>query len=370
MREVNLKTIAKNVACVTAILLALVVSLQMLGRNLADSSVTAAAQSAQQKFKAVWEPINYKQDLALHDVFFVDDQVGWVSGDKGTILFTNDGGDTWSPQLGGDPGAAGSPISDLFFLDAKTGWARQHYDTMLRTGNGQDWQETGAVRENGVHFVSATRGFHPYGGAIRVTEDGGRNWKDAWRCRAKMEVDGLTREENCSVVDLHFPTLQVGYGVGTARITSRTEDGGATWTALIGPEEQGDQRVWKVHFTSETSGVQIRGMGDARFLRTDDGGKTWTGVVGSAGFDMRFANSSVGWSFRENGLHSYTSDGGRRWTARQTKFPAPVKAFSLPRPDRGYVVGDHGMIYRYRVVPIGYAAKGLIDAPMMPASGE
>ena len=39
----------------------------------------------------------------LHDVFFVDDQVGWVSGDKGTILFTKDGGDTWIPQLGGDP---------------------------------------------------------------------------------------------------------------------------------------------------------------------------------------------------------------------------------------------------------------------------
>jgi len=114
----------------------------------------------------------------LHDVFFVDDQVGWVSGDKGTILFTKDGGDTWIPQLGGDPAAVGSPISDLFFLDAKTGWARRHYDTMLRTSNGQDWQEIGAVREHGVHFVSATKGFHPYGGAIRVTEDGGQNWKD------------------------------------------------------------------------------------------------------------------------------------------------------------------------------------------------
>jgi len=114
------------------------------------------------------------------------------------------------------------------------------------------------------------------------------------------------------------------------------------------------------------SGVKIRGLTEgANFERTDDGAKTWAGVVGSAGFDLRFANANVGWSFRENGLFSYTTDGGRRWTSRQVKFPARVMGFSLPRPDRGYVVGEHGLIYRYRVVPIDYAAKGVLDAPMM-----
>jgi photosystem II stability/assembly factor-like uncharacterized protein len=45
------------------------------------------------------------------------------------------------------------------------------------------------------------------------------------------------------------------------------------------------------------------------------------------------------------------TDGGRHWTAREVRFPAPVIAFSLPARDRGYVVGDQGMIYRYRIVP-------------------
>jgi hypothetical protein len=31
------------------------------------------------------------------------------------------------------------------------------------------------------------------------------------------------------------------------------------------------------------------------------------------------------------------------------------------------VVSFHGMVYRYRVVPFDYTAKGMIDAPMMPA---
>jgi hypothetical protein len=31
-------------------------------------------------------------------------------------------------------------------------------------------------------------------------------------------------------------------------------------------------------------------------------------------------------------------------------------------------MGDHGMIYRYRVVPIDYTFRGMIEAPMMPES--
>jgi len=46
-----------------------------------------------------------------------------------------------------------------------------------------------------------------------------------------------------------------------------------------------------------------------------------------------------------------------------------VNAFSLPTRNRGYVVGDHGMIYRYRIVPANYTAKGMIDAPLMPPYG-
>jgi hypothetical protein len=30
------------------------------------------------------------------------------------------------------------------------------------------------------------------------------------------------------------------------------------------------------------------------------------------------------------------------------------------------VVGDHGMVYRYRIVPIDFVRKNIVDAPMMP----
>jgi photosystem II stability/assembly factor-like uncharacterized protein len=61
----------------------------------------------------------------------------------------------------------------------------------------------------------------------------------------------------------------------------------------------------------------------------------------------------------------YMTDGGQKWPSRKIAFPSSVNAFSLADKDNGYVVGDHGMVYRYHVVPVNYTAKGMLDAPMM-----
>jgi|SRR5437016_14419337 len=79
-----------------------------------------------------------------------------------------------------------------------------------------------------------------------------------------------------------------------------------------------------------------------------------------------FADSGVGWSFHYGKL-SYTTTGGDRWTSRTFNFPASVYAFTLPSRRRAYVVGDHGMVYRYSIVPVEYRVPNMIDAPMMPA---
>ena len=105
---------------------------------------------------------------------------------------------------------------------------------------------------------------------------------------------------------------------------------------------------------------------------TTDGGQTWQGVIAhlAQGYPkVKFAGREVGWSCL-GGTWAYTVDGGKHWTSREVRFPAPVVSFSLPTPDRGYVVGDHGMIYRYRVVPFDYTSKGMLDSPMMPGADQ
>jgi photosystem II stability/assembly factor-like uncharacterized protein len=182
-----------------------------------------------------------------------------------------------------------------------------------------------------------------------------------------MEVNGLTQEKNCDLATLQFPTANVGYAVGEARVTVKTEDGGDTWNVLVGPEEPGDQRAWNLFFLDANTGYEVRSSG---LNRTTDGGQGWQGVIAhlEPGYPkVKFADKEVGWSCL-GGTWAYTVDGGKHWTTRQVHFPTGVVSFSLPTRDRGYVVGEHGMIYRYRIVPIDYTSKGMIEAAVMPSA--
>ncbi len=351
-------------------------------------SAPAAARPAQPaerpKFKAVWEPVNYKEDINLTDVFFTSAEVGWVSGDHGTILYTKDGGTTWTAQLGGDPQSADASIHDLRFVDGSHGWAHQGSgggNKLLRTTDGESWEQVGKL---GGHFgygsdyffFSATSGLQvrdePYD--IARTTDGGKTWRPVVpACTAKMEIEGLTREVGCRLKSLHFPSQNVGYAVGSgakALFVLRTDDGGENWKVAVSPDLTTNDSTFfrqEVFFTSENVGFVT--LNDRKILATSDGGESWRSVVGTSRGKIKFADPEVGWSWDGSKL-TYTVNGGKTWSSREVRFPAEVTAFSLPTRQRGYVVSHHGMIYRYRIVPIEYSVKGMIEAPMMPGAGQ
>ena len=54
----------------------LVVSQTATTRKPAQSTAAGAQRAAEAKLKAIFEPVNYKQDLTLFDVFFVSKDVG------------------------------------------------------------------------------------------------------------------------------------------------------------------------------------------------------------------------------------------------------------------------------------------------------
>jgi photosystem II stability/assembly factor-like uncharacterized protein len=327
------------------------------------------------KFKAIFEPVNYTEDLNLTDVHFVSADVGWVTGTAGTILHTTDGGKTWNAQLGGDPKAADRPIRYLRFLGGTQGWAVQSTGVgdhkLLHTSDGLNWEAAGTVGQHRSDylFTTPTTGFYTSKDKIFKTSDGGVSWQPVFACAMKLEVKGLTREVRCDPSKLAFPGSDLGYAVSksldgkTGFPVLKTVDGGATWKSIaVLPGE--DAREGALIFTDEKTGL-LR-VGGGKLFRTTDGGLSWTGVAGQAPGgkpEIKFAGP-VGWMCHYKTL-TYTTDGGRHWSSREIKFPGSVEAFSLPQPDRGYVVGDHGMVYRYRIVPADYSVKGMLDAPMM-----
>src|SRR5690242_11751933 len=332
-----------------------------------------ACVDAQQTLKGVWEPVNYKGDLQFTDVFFVTPDEGWVAGYAGparggVILHTSDAGLTWKIQFG-DPESSDREILNLFFLDAKHGWATRpggSRHTLLRTTDGENWDEAGTVPgDEFFTFISPMTGFASVHDEIQRTDDGGQRWTTVAKCQVTVEVNGLTHGDRCSPWAIHFPTPQVGYAVGkgsSAYIALlRTRDGGATWTVTAVPA---DDKAERVFFTSEQTGF-VR-VGNGKLYRTDDGGDTWRALPATAPREILFADPEVGWSMSYRSM-LFTTNGGRSWSTREIPFPAMVNAFSLPRRDRGYAVGGHGMIYRYRLVSQSVATAGVLAAPTMPA---
>ena len=343
--------------------------------NVAKSAVTAL--KTEPKFKAIWEPVNVKNDIELSSVHFTSPEEGWVAGGKtsvqgGVILHTADGGTNWEVQLG-DPASSDRAYHDLRFLGPTLGWAVQNTGVgdhkLLRT-DGKEWKDVGTVAQHrgDYRFTSAQVGFVTSRAGILRTQDGGRSWQPVYRCQMTAEVNGLSRNLMCEFAKLFFLNERMGWAIsnagasGTGFVIARTQDGGATWeSSVVLPGE--DPREGSIYFTDENHGALLTG---GKFFYSADGGKTWTGATGQIGGkpDIEFADSKVGWAIHYQNM-SYTVDGGQHWVSRNIGFPASVNAFSIDRPDSGYAVGAHGMVYRYRVVPVGYTSKGMLAAPAM-----
>jgi photosystem II stability/assembly factor-like uncharacterized protein len=346
------------------------------------------ASASRPAWKGIWEPVSYPEDVHFTDVFFVNPEVGWATSgtayEGGMLIRTRDAGASWEVQLG-DRESKEPLFQSPYFLDETTGWVLQPTAVgkykLLRTTDGETWQQVGAIQTDwglqGYVFLSKTVGLYVDGndnrGRIARTTDGGRTWRDVFHCRAKVVVDGLSRDVDCNLKTLHFPTATVGYAVGGGHgakqtlFVAKTEDGGNRWTLTVVPDVGGDLEVYhdqEIFFTDENTGYAH--LAEKRLYRTTDGGRTWTGLVGTPGPEIKFADPEVGWSF-DGARLSYTTDGGKRWSSRELSFPAAVHAFSLPRRNRGYVVGEHGMIFRYTVVPEAEPTPAsAVEAPAMP----
>jgi photosystem II stability/assembly factor-like uncharacterized protein len=359
--------------------------------------LVAAPMAAQQPaaappaFKGVWEPVNFSEDISLREVFFVTVDKGWAVGDKGTIIHTKDAGRTWNAQMGGDPQSADDQVRLLRFLDETHGWAvaggtGSSKPRILRTVDGESWEDLGAAPQY-IHELAMSSptegvaaGFLGMGSVpstLLKTRDGGKTWQPVVQCSVKATVGGLHREIACSVWRIQFVTPSVGYLVAKTKcvgpcefpsILGKTEDGGESWRFFVGPGDPDVVGATDLFFTDENTGI-VRTT-DGKLSRTTDGGVTWKGLLASVSVYSRliFADPEVGWALEFHEKMSFTVDGGNRWNSRAFRFPATPREWSFPRRDRAYVVGDHGMVFRYSVVPAARAVPpAAVLGPAMPA---
>ncbi len=343
----------------------------------AQPTASAAGTAGAPKLKAIWEPVPFNKDIALNAIACVGPETCWVVGDKSTILLTTDGGKTWQVQLGGDPEASDDPLTEVFFLDAKNGWAITDRAKILGTRDGSTWAELSTVSgtTKGVWFLSPQAGLEIENAdstsqsTLRRSDDGGKTWKPLSRCSVDAMVGGLPRKLGCVMATAQFLSPSVGFAGGGAEFAmatrmaafGKTSDGGQTWTMSVIPETK--HSITDVAFWTEKDGIVVLSKGEEVYWTTDGGG-TWTRAVKQRLWPSQHAvgEGKIIVGVGEDGGIAYSFNGGRNFTSRPFTLPARVHAVTFPDAQHGYLVGQHAMVFRYRIVPIDYTSQGMIGA--------
>ena len=227
-----------------------------------------------------WEIVtDNPADYILSAVHFVTPKVGFAAGDRGLVMGTKDGGQSWAKSVTNTD----NWLYDIYFIDEKRGWAVGMGETIIT--NGRTWKVlqggqlgSGAVGDddmivyNAVHFVNEKTGWaaglklvqqQGQDAYIVRTDDGGQNWTQ----QATGKEDTLH--------DIYFVDADNGWAVGQYGMILHTSDGGANWSAQTSPTEED---LTSVCFADQKRGWAVGkyGTGSATMIETSDGGQTWT----------------------------------------------------------------------------------------------
>src|SRR5882672_5644046 len=234
--------------------------------SLLTTSAASATWSKQRTSSLAW----------LHAVFFVDQNRGWAVGSRGTLLATNDGGQSW--EIRSQP--TDDAIRDVYFSDEQNGWLvceRNIYDLqsnaepraylMKTSDGGEHWKRVNlrgadvAARLRRAIFSRGGRGWaFGEGGAIYTTHDSGASWIKLQTPTRYLLLGGTFIDENS------------GWLVGAGSTILQTLDGGETWQRSRLPATA-NVRFNATSFVDARTGWAV-GSGGAIY-RTDNGGRSW-----------------------------------------------------------------------------------------------
>jgi len=257
----------------------------------------------------------------------------WVSGNFGTIAYSNDGGTVWKEQQT----KVSTELYDITFLNEKTGWCVGRHGVILKTADGgRTWikKNSGPMETLlSVCFINAEQGWAAGDqNTIIHTNDGGQSW-----------FDQSERTERI-LKDITFIDEQYGWVVGEFGVIFHTTDGGINWINQENP--LGEHTLFSVFFKNRLDGWVV-GM-DGCILHTADGGKTWKALkspIHEHLFEIQIMGEN-GWATGLKGHLCISKDGGLTWTSAPGKTDVNVwlRRVHFIDSQNGFLCGATGAI--------------------------
>lgn len=324
--------------------------------------------------KAQWDTLNSNYSRDNVQVFFVDENIGFIIT-MGDLLKTTDGGKNWDRIQ-----FFGTEYS-IFFINENIGFIAALDGVKKTTDGGLTWTTYPEFSNLlSIHFVDDRIGFAAGYGRIIKTADHGDTWNVfhdgytftnvfatnpytiyafgflAWDNFGFKSIDGgMTWQTLNMGYDFRFRhsffiNPEVGYVIGSDLGTSfliKTIDGGNSWQLIL----QSQKGLSSIYFTDLNTGYLVGGYvfgGSQPILwKTTDGGLTWEDQnpennVSDAIYSIHFVNDCVGYAVGENGLILKTINAGDSTLCKEIPPIPPPPKFRLnqnyPNPFNNYTI--------------------------------
>ena len=241
----------------------------------------------------------------LNSIKFVGSHA-WIVGNSGLILYSSNAGVSWSRQSSGSM----HNLHKIQFLDEHFGWVLATDSVYLHTTNGgETWSQRRFDTQlplNDLRFISPQKGWLTVG---------------------------------------YYDPGNIGYDEDARGMLLHTTDGGATWLMI----DSGRTKYGEISFVDTLHGwIAKRPIPfTSDLIHTTDGGLTWNPTQ-SSGLDfdcLLFTNTLVGWGVAYGSWLFTTSDGGSNWSVSDTiDYNYGFCDVLMSGSTQGWVVGTSGII--------------------------
>jgi len=286
-----------------------------------------------------WQISERVTEFDLHSVHFTDMMNGFAVGgnlDNGVILKTVDGGESWELQEDHPAETRITAVRTLGGLRAiamSTGWGN-FPARIITTHNGRDWSETLVDPDHSFISMSTVDEAVWIGGndGYIIASPNGRDWN----VLSRNILPG-------SVYDIYFLNEQIGWATGSDGILLATRNGGSSWNEI---ETGSELAFYNVVFINEVTGW-LTGQYSTE-LRTDDGGRNWHHVnIGDGDVNLITFIGNVGYAAHGTSV-SVSHNGGENWETTDViqGQRVPAIALSVPEPGVAYIASPGDSLRR------------------------
>jgi len=287
-----------------------------------------------------WVLQNVGTIAGLWGVYFINDNTGWIVGDKGTVRKTTNSGLNWVQQITDST----DYLNQAYIINSNTGWITGNY-LYKTTNSGNNWNKiNGILGSFAIYFLNDNTGFiTTFYSHIYKTTNSGLNW-----------VDMYNGGEQTYIFDITFCTNDVGYAAGesSAEGVLKTTNGGNNWSSVYHSD------LKTIYFKNSNTGWA---GGFSTILKTTNSGQNWTmqslpiyyyGYI----WKIRNSNDSTLWAVGGKGYIFKTMNGGVGINQISTEIPSKYSlGQNYPNPF------NPSTVVRYQLSVVGNVSLKVYD---------